>query len=391
MKKTLFILFSLMVIHLHAQDVIVKKDDSTILAKVLEVDETNIKYKKYSNQTGPTYTISITNVRAINYQNGEKDTFDNANPSTPAPASTSSSIASGYIEKPADARNAEIIASYNRDFNRSTQTLKKLNPKKEAKYFVGFTGVAKSSIMSNDEAEMTFVESSLKNPYWASDYYETVYYINVKNKTDKTIYVDLGNSFIIYPSGSFYCYYNPTETQTVTLGGSSGAGLGLGSVAGVLGIGGAVGQLAGGVSVGGSRSHSVSTTYSEQRIIAIPPQGNRNLTTEKWVQTKKVPTLSFSRDEFMRIGHSEDLICGCHKTGQKQGEKYVCSNDSSYSKEFLITYSTSENFSTFSTLKARIYGRMSFGVKFWRKKDTKFIAVDGEGMGRTIYKTPRSW
>ena len=45
MKKTLFILVSLMATHLHAQDVIIKQDDSTILAKVLEVDETNIKYK----------------------------------------------------------------------------------------------------------------------------------------------------------------------------------------------------------------------------------------------------------------------------------------------------------------------------------------------------------
>jgi len=38
-----------------AQDVIVKKDGSTILAKVLEVNTDNIKYKKHSNQNGPTY------------------------------------------------------------------------------------------------------------------------------------------------------------------------------------------------------------------------------------------------------------------------------------------------------------------------------------------------
>lgn len=42
-----------------AQDVIVKKDGSTIVSKVLEVNTDNIKYKKFSNQNGPTYTISI--------------------------------------------------------------------------------------------------------------------------------------------------------------------------------------------------------------------------------------------------------------------------------------------------------------------------------------------
>ena len=59
MKKTLFILLSLMATHLHAQDVIIKKDDSTILAKVLEVDGTNIKYKKFSNQSGPLTPLAL--------------------------------------------------------------------------------------------------------------------------------------------------------------------------------------------------------------------------------------------------------------------------------------------------------------------------------------------
>ena len=41
-----------------AQDVIVKRDGSTILSKVLEVNTSEIKYKKFSNQDGPTYTIN---------------------------------------------------------------------------------------------------------------------------------------------------------------------------------------------------------------------------------------------------------------------------------------------------------------------------------------------
>lgn len=59
-----------------AQDVIVKRDGSTILSKVLEVNTSEIKYKKFSNQDGPTYTINKSEIMSINYENGEKDTFE---------------------------------------------------------------------------------------------------------------------------------------------------------------------------------------------------------------------------------------------------------------------------------------------------------------------------
>lgn len=66
----LFVLFcaSLMTM---AQDVIVKKDGSTIQSKVMEINGTEIKYKKWTNQDGPMYSISRNEVNSINYQNGE--------------------------------------------------------------------------------------------------------------------------------------------------------------------------------------------------------------------------------------------------------------------------------------------------------------------------------
>ena len=69
---------------LSAQDVIVKKDNSTILSKVLEISDIEIKYKKWNNQDGPIYTIKKTDVVSINYQNGDIDKFDNEEISTPA-------------------------------------------------------------------------------------------------------------------------------------------------------------------------------------------------------------------------------------------------------------------------------------------------------------------
>ena len=54
-----------------AQDVIVKKDNSTILSKVTRISEAEIEYKKWSNLDGPTYVIDIDEVVSINNQNGE--------------------------------------------------------------------------------------------------------------------------------------------------------------------------------------------------------------------------------------------------------------------------------------------------------------------------------
>ena len=71
----------------------------------------------------------------------------------------------------------------------------------------------------------------------------------VQNKTNKPIYIDLGNSFYI-SLGQSTCYYVPSSTTTSSSSGG-GAGVNLGSVAGALGVGGVVGQLAGGVNVGG--------------------------------------------------------------------------------------------------------------------------------------------
>jgi len=59
----------------HGQDVIVKKDGGTIVSKVLEIDDTIVRYKKFSNLEGPTYSIAKAEVNCINYENGEKETF----------------------------------------------------------------------------------------------------------------------------------------------------------------------------------------------------------------------------------------------------------------------------------------------------------------------------
>ncbi|KAF0140435.1 MAG: hypothetical protein FD122_2450 [Stygiobacter sp.] len=58
-----------------AQDTIYKTDGTEIKSKVIEITNDLIKYKKFSNLDGPSYTVSKTDVFMIVYQNGEREVF----------------------------------------------------------------------------------------------------------------------------------------------------------------------------------------------------------------------------------------------------------------------------------------------------------------------------
>lgn len=76
MKKILLLLMLLTVTLMNAQDVIVKNDGSTIICKVSEVGTSEVKYKKFSNLDGPMYSISVEDIQNINFENGEKEEFE---------------------------------------------------------------------------------------------------------------------------------------------------------------------------------------------------------------------------------------------------------------------------------------------------------------------------
>lgn len=56
---------------LHAQDIIITKDAQKIEAKILEVSNSEIKYKKQSNLEGPTFILGVEELNSIIYANGE--------------------------------------------------------------------------------------------------------------------------------------------------------------------------------------------------------------------------------------------------------------------------------------------------------------------------------
>ena len=69
-----------------AQDKIFKTDNTVIEAKVLEINNAEIKYKKFSNQNGPAYIIPVREVSKIVYENGEKEVYNQGQTTQPAAA-----------------------------------------------------------------------------------------------------------------------------------------------------------------------------------------------------------------------------------------------------------------------------------------------------------------
>lgn len=60
-----------------SQDIITKNDGSDTETVIKEITIDGVKYVKYSNQDGPLYTISKSDVFRIKYFNGEVETFNN--------------------------------------------------------------------------------------------------------------------------------------------------------------------------------------------------------------------------------------------------------------------------------------------------------------------------
>jgi len=78
--KKLNLLFSVIIMmlistNLIAQDKIYLKNGENIEAKVLEVNVDNIKYKKFTNLEGPTFTLAKNEVQMLVYENGESEIF----------------------------------------------------------------------------------------------------------------------------------------------------------------------------------------------------------------------------------------------------------------------------------------------------------------------------
>jgi hypothetical protein len=109
MKKFVFYFLICLTSIGYAQDQLFKRDNSKLEVKILEINPTEIKYKLFTYQDGPTIIISKKDVALIIYQNGVHEVIQ----SPEIQANTGSSPYAVYNYKPYSKSNTDSINKVN--------------------------------------------------------------------------------------------------------------------------------------------------------------------------------------------------------------------------------------------------------------------------------------
>ncbi|GAB3531343.1 hypothetical protein GCM10027443_13380 [Pontibacter brevis] len=78
MKATLLFVLSCLISWqlVQAQDIVIKRTGEKVEAKVLEISNTEIRYKLFRNQQGPTYVVPKVDVAIIQYEDKTSEVFE---------------------------------------------------------------------------------------------------------------------------------------------------------------------------------------------------------------------------------------------------------------------------------------------------------------------------
>lgn len=80
MKTKLVLMFAALIsVRAFSQDTLYTKTGAVVNAKVVEINQNEIKYKKASNPDGPVYVMDVSNLVLIHFKNGSKEVFSSGN------------------------------------------------------------------------------------------------------------------------------------------------------------------------------------------------------------------------------------------------------------------------------------------------------------------------
>jgi hypothetical protein len=210
-----------------------------------------------------------------------------------------------------DKNNQKVIKRYNCYYHRGFSPHTSGIP-------IGYTavfGVRKNSIMSTDDVEVNVVKKWVQNAA-INDMEDRMYFIEIKNKSDHTLYIDKSHCYRVYHNGTKYCYFDPER----------------------------------------------DAARSVQRIIAIPPHKKKNLSDYHAELIKKE-----KYSELKIIDYPEDFHWDARTAKVCEGflsadeVRSFTENASPYYRTFVISYSKDEDFSTYSLLTINFYMRQLIG------------------------------
>ena len=216
-----------------------------------------------------------------------------------------------------DKNNQKVIRRYNRCHYRLTPAQTLLSHSGKSKDFTAIFGVKTNSLMSNDDVEINFLKKWVDNPIY-NDKEDRVYFVEIKNKTSDTIFIDRSRCFRMDSDGSRYCYYDSLKRQDAN---------------------------------------------STKKMIAIPPHGKRNLTDYRWVKHEEGNYVEI-------VEYPEEFLWNLNAAGMYEGfvnydeVKYFTEENSPYHRTFLIAYSKQPDFSTYSLATINFYIREIIGWRY---------------------------
>jgi hypothetical protein len=372
-KKSLFnltfpnVLFALMWLPTtaSAQDILVTENGDAIKAWQVDMGGSKIYYRDGEGENAALKSIDKSSVLVWKKADGSRVVVDKNGEST-ATATPVQQASEPQVMNDENSRRAN---------DEAVKRIKAINvqyigesSKKDANILYCQCALLPNSTIADSKVEMVF-HSSVSQYNGAEKLIpvDNVLQVIIKNKSNKTIYVDLGNTIMMRGTESIPCWV-PSSTSS-THGSTAGVGVNMGAVAKAAGIGGAAGTIANGVNVGTSSTNFSTTTTYAQRVVPIPPLSERVLGNMALFQ-KSNPNLykiqseiytSFSIANLLNIFLPSDMIPAI-------GEVKNYDNGEDLRFGTYLTYADDENQTQPYTLNA------SFGLsKIVGLKARKFV------------------
>lgn len=386
--RNIWILISFIFIELglstsaQAQDKIITKNGDVIQGWNVEISEKFVFYCTENKADAAIKRMEKDKVLMVKRQNGSTvNLYEDAQPAAEQATATAETATSepvmlkvSDLNEAAKKTNEELISHMNDAIVYKPEEGEDDEDANRA--LIGF-GVKDGSVMDDGNVSISFVLGTMfkagkkKAPVFRKEFFyeEHVLYnpaivVRVENKSNRTIYLDLGNSFFVR-MGKSMCYYVPSSTTTNSSSTSGGA-VNLGSIAGAFGVGGVVGTLANGVNVGGSGTNGTSNTTYAQRVISIPPKasydlnaiylfGNEDTEISTGLHYSVDISLS-SYDYCLRMAYKEEKL----KNGSHY--KYTAEN-SPIEMSAIVAYSFSESCTDERMMPVNLYMKDLIGIK----------------------------
>lgn len=375
MKNIKLLLLALLFIaapSLKAQDIIITQEGDSHKVYEVEISASSVFYKLENKADAALQKMKKSDVLMIKFQDGRKVIIGEDESSTPAQNPTTEAVnepTAPLTHSPEIIRkNQEWIEQYNKENTFTFEETPKKN--KIADYLYCIFGYSNNSILFTDdirvdisfgympEAQFHKFSNANKKNLKSFMNYSCLYLafeIKISNTSNKTVYLDLGNSFVTQFNGEAITMYAPSATTT-TESKSGGVGVNLGAVSSALGVGGAAGTLAQGVNVGGGKTTGTSTVTYSQRIIAIPAKSSKVL--GHWNLFKIDDKISFFH--YCKPVWANDVLRSYKNITVRNKESYNEEN-TPLKLTATISYSHTEDCSSLLTLNSQLYCKEILG------------------------------